>query len=285
MTRRTNVYLAIVKDTWREARSRHVTRILLGLVLFGLAVFLFAADVNVEDGRMHGCGCFGQQMPVQMDADHVQAVVRMVLKTWYWIIFVASVVTSILVSSSWVPQTFTRGTLDRFLARPVSRTEFLLVRQASSLLVVVLGHSLLVAGVFLITGAKTEIFDGSFLLAAFLMPLLVFIAIYGYMTLVGILTESVPVCAVTGFAVFVLAAWAGHAHKQLTAGQAEVSAVWKAVVGAVHFVLPRVYWMAHLGSYWVKEAEVPWERPIVANTAVTAVVFALACLAFRRRDY
>ena len=278
-------YRAIWLDTWREARSRQVIRVLGGIVAVVLAFFFFSVDLHTDQGVLKGCGCAGARMPLPEGID-VGRVVNGILGIWYLGIFVAGVSTGILVLAQWVPQTFTRGNIERYLCRPLGRSEFLLARQASTFSIVAAGHVTFVLGVFAITGLKSGVYQGGFVLAATVAPLLVILAVQGYVTLVGLLTESIPVAGITGTLVFVFG-WLIQVMKDRADFlPPEGHALYKAVLAALWSVLPRVDSLIGVGQAWLRGGNPPdWGKPVVQTAAVVVGVFALSCHVFRKRDY
>ena len=285
MTGRLAAYRAIVADVFSEARDRHVLRIMAVLIFLALWLFIQSKGMDFYEGESEGCGCANRVLSVSDDPEDDAFFVNESLRIWYFSIFMATLIIGVLLSAPWVPQTYTRGQLDRFLARPIGRTEFLLVRQAGYLSIIALGNAVLMTGLFLIAGLKSGTFFWGFLAAGTILPLIGFTAIFSYMTLVGVLFESTPLCGVAGLLVPVISMWSKSAKAQLMQGGPEGNRVTEAIVDILYFISPRLEQLRGLGRPWIMGKEVPFAETILINLAVAACTFALAAIVFYKKDY
>jgi hypothetical protein len=122
-------------------------------------------------------------------------------------------------------------------------------------------------------------------MAATVTPLLVVLAVQGYVTLVGVLTESVPAASTAGAILFV-AGWWIQGFKDSFAADNPVGKVFaKAAIAVAWAALPRVAWLHRTGQAWINDRSPVWEKPVLQTAVVIIAAFVLACLAFRKRDY
>lgn len=253
------VFAAILLDVWRESRARHVTRILWGVVALLLLFFGFVQSLEAET-------------------------VRIKMYMWYYFLFYAAVFTGILATSPWVSQAFSRGVLDRYLVRPLGRAPFLFARLLGSYLVVLSGYGTLIAGMFVIGGVRTGVWDTTFLWAALVPPMLTFLGVFLYMAVVGLWTTSPPATALAGFGTFALSFVVAIARQRIALGF-EPNLIWEWIVRALHWLLPPVQRLMAAGKFTMRGEAVDWPDVLIAAAVPIAAAALAAGHLFNRKDF
>ena len=190
-----------------------------------------------------------------------QLLVRTVLGRWFsWFLFPGTLIVGIYLSVQWVPGTYTRRTIDRYVSRPIGRTAFLLVRQASALSIVAAGNAALVAGIFLIVVVKTGVYPWAFLVAGTVLP---DAGVHGGLRLHDVggrpSLESPAVCGIVGFFAALLG-WFNNrpsSHDGMGPG-----AVTRWLLDLVEWGIPRISWVRALGKTTIAGiADPQWYYP------------------------
>jgi ABC-type transport system involved in multi-copper enzyme maturation permease subunit len=280
MTQNVAVTVALVKDTFREAFARKVFWGFCGLSTLCILFFLFILKIDLVEGAMATVSLFGHAAGQAIDpAGFVRLVcggIAVFLYTW-------GLALAVFASGSLVPGLLEPGRIELLLSKPLSRAHLLLGRYLGILLVVAANIVWLVAGLWVILGLKTRIWDPAFLVAC-ASALFIFAVMLGLITLLGVLWESAALSVMVPVALMLLSPILAQGK---FAGRLLNSEWSRQLYRGIYHVLPKVYDLGHMTLQIARRQPLP-EGAWLA--VATTALFGCATLAgglwvFSRRDF
>ncbi|VTU00467.1 Uncharacterized protein OS=Singulisphaera acidiphila (strain ATCC BAA-1392 / DSM 18658 / VKM B-2454 / MOB10) GN=Sinac_7491 PE=4 SV=1: ABC2_membrane_2 [Gemmataceae bacterium] len=214
---------------------------------------------------------------------------------------------SVILTAFYVPNMIRKGSVDLLISKPIGRTPLLLYKYVGGLTFIFLVSAFTVGGMWAVLGARSGFWDPTFLV---LIPVLTFAfaILYSVSVLVGVLTRN-PIVAMLATIAFMFLLWLagkGKAFVELTeatrgAGDEGPPGWLVTLVGVTNTVLPRYRDLDTITSKLITDgtltaAEAPlfspaalldypsWGATFGMSFAFIAVMLALACWAFNRRD-
>jgi ABC-type transport system involved in multi-copper enzyme maturation permease subunit len=194
-----NATLALIEDTFREAFARRIFWGFFGCSTALLAFLIFIMRVDVVEGALATVSIFGNSLPstgIANLVEQTQSVIAMVL-------YFAGMALAVFASAGLVSAMFEPGRIELLLSKPVSRVHLLLGRYMGNVLVVSANIWYLVAGCWIIFGAKTGYWGAGFLLSS-LCTIFVFCVLLAVIVLIGVLWDSAAVAIMVTFAIMIL---------------------------------------------------------------------------------
>lgn len=210
---------------------------------------------------------------------------------------------SVIVTSFFIPNMLRKGTIDLLIAKPIHRTSLLLCKYIGGLSFMVLTTGFTILGIWVVLGLRSGIWPTGFLLSL-LVLIFQFALFYAISLFIGVFTRSpilsILICAVCWFVLWLV----GVSYSALPVLK-EGKVLPEAVTGTIettHFLLPRYKDLDTLASRFVirdiygdKAAEtresnrltsdVRWDASIGVTLGYIAVLLALSCWWFSRKDY
>jgi ABC-2 type transport system permease protein len=271
---------ALIVDTWRESFARYT---LLGFVAMStlfLLIVAFALNLDIVDGALAAITLFGHPLDVRTGTSIDQIVVGG-LAAFAGLTYALGVFLAVFTTGSQVPNLVRRGTVDLYLARPLSRTHVLLGRFAGASTLVLANLTYLCGGLFLIVSLKTGVWNTRFLLAGAVI-FAVFISFLGFMFLVGVISGSTPLSIMLPYAVYVISMPLA-AHQRIEA--LVDSRLAAQVVNILYWALPKT---AELGRAMVRLVlgrGAPGLVPLATTLAFGGVCLTIGAVVLNRRSF
>lgn len=272
---------ALIVDTWREALARFTLLGFLAASVLFLLILTFALNLDIVDGTLAAGTLFGQALELRGNKPAIDQVVTTGLSVFAGMLYALGVFLAVFATGSQVPHLVRRGTVDLYLARPISRAHVLLGRFLGAMTLVAANLAFLCGGVFVIISTKTGVWNPRFLAAAGLI-FLVFLSFLGFMYLVGVLSGSTPLSIMLPYALYLLSMPLA-AHEKIEA--AMDSRFWAGVVRALYWILPKT---AEIGRDMVRLVMGqggPSAILLLSTAAFGVVCLALAALVFQRKNF
>src|ERR1700761_5786637 len=182
---RAPVLLALISDTFREARARWLFWGLFGLSTLLIAIFLFVLKIDIVQGAVSFMG-------IETTAHPIYNIRKFVNVSYSWVsivLYIWGTFLAVFASAGLIPTILEAGRISLLLSKPISRPTLLLGRFVGNLLVVATNHVYLICSIWLIIGIKTNIWEPRFLLA---IPISIFVfsVLLCVVVLIGVVTES-----------------------------------------------------------------------------------------------
>ncbi len=203
------------------------------------------------------------------------------------------------VCSSFVPSMLQKGTLDLVLARPVGRVPLLLWKYLGGLSFIFVFGSFLIGGCWVALGLRTGYWDPMFLLSVGVL-MLGFSFLYAVSVTVGVWSRSTNMAFMVSVGVWGISSSATGLYRSRDV-LLKSSPEWvKTLIEVLYTILPKITDLDTLNTWLFSKAtldpmaydrimkelpEVDWFFSLGTSFAFAAVVLALGCRLFYKRDY
>jgi ABC-type transport system involved in multi-copper enzyme maturation permease subunit len=181
-------FLAIIQLTIRESLAKKTFIAFWAISTFICLLFIFALNLDIVNGAESSIKLFGLEGPQLVELNKIIIGVEAGVA---FLLFTGGIFMSLFATSNLIPTLLQPGFIDLFISKPVSRLEIIAGRFTGALVIVALNIFYLIIFTFLIMSLKTGIWNWSFL-AAGLMILITFSALFALMTLLGVISGSGP---------------------------------------------------------------------------------------------
>ncbi|HUJ15631.1 MAG TPA: ABC transporter permease subunit [Thermoanaerobaculia bacterium] len=280
--------VANIEDVLREAAARWI--LITYFLLSTIFLFIFASAVNLDiiNGTLAGARLFGKDVQMSGNEIPIEKLVLGFESGFSFVLYLLCTGLSIFATAHLVPRMQEKGTIDLYLARPVSRVKLLLSRYVAGLVLAGSNILYLVGTVWLIVIWKTHVVHPRFFLGGVLI-LFVIATLLAFAFVVGVVTSSTAVSIMTSFGLFIFSAML-VAHDRIAAA---VSHDWEAwLINGLYWVVPKTAELGAAVVTFVSGNKVP-ERladTLGPQTFWTTAVFTVACLAlaswlFQRKEF
>ncbi|MGH9657079.1 MAG: ABC transporter permease subunit [Bryobacteraceae bacterium] len=268
---------ALVRDTFREAFARKIFWGLFGFSTLMILFFLFIMKIDVVEGTLATISLFGNESQAQ----DVQRLVRSAHSGIATYLYSIGLFLSVFASAGLIPTMFEPGRIELLPSKPVSRAHLLLGRYAGSLLVVAANMTYLVVAVWIIFGAKTNVWSHQFLYST-VLTIFVFAVLLTVVVFVAVVWESSVLATIATFAVMMIGMLVAQRHlleRLLTSEWA------RDIVRVLYHVLPKTWDLGNLVRQLVLGQPVQTWTPVWSSALFGAVVLAAGVYAFTKRNY
>ncbi len=272
--------LALVRDTFRESLARKIFWGFLGCSTALILFFSLALNIDLVEGAMAAVTIFGQDVAHGQLAD-VQLIVKRILGAVAAFLFTAGLFLSVFASAGLIPTVFEPGRIELLLSKPVSRTRLLVGRYLGTLAVIGANMFYLVAGVWLVLGAKTHIWDPHFLLAAAL-ALFAFAVILAVVLAVAVTSGSAVLATMVSY-FFVLMSPLLAQHERLAPLFRRPWA--RNVMKLLYYAFPKVFDLGNMARLALEGKAFTTWMPVWSSALFAGLMLAAGLWAFARKDY
>jgi len=270
------VTLALVEDTFREAFARWIFWGLFGLSTLMILFFLFLLKIDVVEGAVATLTLFGRTR---------ERDVNLMIRGFYGgiatFIYSWGMALAVFASAGLIPRVLEPGRIELILSKPVSRLRILLGRFLGNTLVVASNIVYLVAGVWLILGAKTGIWGPRFLITI-ATSIFTFIVLLTVVVLLGVLVESTALATMVTVGLMILSAVLAQTSLAVRLLSSEAyRQTWR----ALYYALPKVYDMGTMTLDLVRGNAFGGWMPIWSSALFGLVMLGAALTIFEKRDF
>jgi ABC-2 type transport system permease protein len=282
------VLVANIEDVMREAAARWTLIAYFFLSTLFIIIFASAINLDIVDGALAGAKLFGKE--VQMGGNDV-SIEKLVLgfETGFsGFLYVFCTFLAIFATAHLVPRMQEKGTIDLYLARPVSRVRLLLSRYVAGLILAGSNVVYLMGSIWAIVAWKTGIANSRFLLAGSII-FLVIAVLLAFAFLVGVFTSSTAVSIMTTYGIFFFGLMLA-AHDKFAAA---VSKQWQAwTIETLYWVFPKTAELLTAVVAFVGGDQLPERimRTLSPAPFLTTAAFGVGCLTlaswlFTRKEF
>jgi len=212
---------------------------------------------------------------------------------------------SVILTAFFVPNMLRKGSLDLLVSKPIGRTPLLLYKYVGGLTFIFLISAFTIGGIWLVIALRSGFWDPTFLI---LIPVLTFTfaILYSVSVLFGVLTRS-PIVAMLATVAFMFLLWLVGWGKTIldvmrNVERGEGPPSWLVtLVDSLHTVLPRYKDLDTITSKLIIDGTLTpmeaqqvspvtlvaypdWGATVGVSLAFIAVMLALACWRFQKRD-
>jgi ABC-type transport system involved in multi-copper enzyme maturation permease subunit len=274
------VLWALILDSFHESLSRKIFWGFAGCSSAVILFFLVALGIDTGEGSLATINLFGMAVnPGQMIP--VDAVVGVMLGTIAAFLFSIGLFFAIFAAAGLVPTVLEAGRIELLLSKPISRVELLLGKFSGAVAVIGVNLIYLVAGVWLVIGAKTGIWKPMFLFSA-LLALLAFAVMLSIVQFVAVLTHSAVLSTMVAYFVLLVSAIASSYD---SIGPLFASGGTQYLMQTVYYVRPKVFEMGAIARLAASGDPIASWMPVWSSLLFGGVMLAASCWVFDRKDY
>jgi ABC-2 type transport system permease protein len=274
---RSRVLIALVADTFQEARARWLFWGLFALSTLLILLFLFVLKIDLVEGAVSLFGVESTTRTVDIR--------RFVIASYSWvsvILYIWGTFLAIFASSGLIPSVLEPGRIALLLSKPMTRPVLLLGRYVGNVLIVGANHAYLIGTIWIVIGIKTGIWEPRFLLS-FFASLFIFSVLLCIVVLVGVISESAALSVMVAVATMLVSTILGQRQLVVRLLSSEWSReLWQ----GLYWIVPKVYDVgAALKQVVIYDREVDWLTPVWTSAVFGIAVFSAALYVFKRRDF
>jgi ABC-2 type transport system permease protein len=274
----TKVALALILDTFQEARARWLFWGLFGLSTLLIAIFLFVLRIDVVQGAV-------SLMGIQGTAHPIYDIRRFVNVSYAWVsiaLYIWGTFLAIFASAGLIPSVLEAGRISLLLSKPLTRTMLLMGRYLGNILIVVINHVYLICSIWLVIGIKTNIWQTRFLLA---IPISIFIfaVLLCVVVLIGVVFESAALSVMVPAALMLISTILAQRQIVVRLLDSEWSRnLWL----AFYWIVPKFFDLGSAMKQMIQyDRDANWITPVWTSAIFGLVVLSSAMYVFHRRDF
>ncbi len=283
------VLVANIEDVMREAAARWTLVAYFFLSTIFIIIFASAINLDIVDGALAGAKLFGKEMEVGPgDQISIEKLVLGFESGFSVFLYFICTFLAIFATAHLVPRMQEKGTIDLYLARPVSRVRLLLSRYVAGLILAGSNVIYLMGTIWLIVVWKTGVANPRFLLAGSIIFLIIAVLL-AFAFLVGVFTSSTAVSIMTSYGIFFFGLMLA-AHERIAAA---VSKEWQAfMIETLYWVFPKTAELGQAVVAFVGGEALPNEvmaalspAPFLSTAAFGVGCLILASWLFTRKEF
>jgi len=268
----------LIRDTFREAMARKIFWGLFGLSTLMILFVLFLLRIDVVEGATATIGLFGFERTRLMDVDRIVRGAHSFVAAF---LYSFGMFLAVFASAGLVPAILEPGRIELLLSKPVGRAHILFGRFAGTLLVVTANIAWLVAGVWVVFGWKTGIWNAAFLWTI-ATTVFLFSVLLSVVFLTGVAFESTALSTMIPVAMIIVSPILAQERTMVKLMSSEWSRqVWR----GLYYALPKAADLAMVTLGLVRDRQADWWWPVWTSGVFGAVSLAAAVILFRRRDF
>jgi ABC-2 type transport system permease protein len=276
----TTQVLALLRDTFRESLAKKIFWGFLACSTLLILFFLLALNIDIVEGARAAVTLFGKEVNRGRLVD-VDFMIRKILGGVAAFLFTAGLFLAIFAAAGLIPTVFEPGRIELLLSKPVSRVRLLLGRYVGTLAVIGCNMAYLVLGVWTVLGAKTGVWNWSFLLAAAL-AVFAFAVILTVVLLVAVASNSGVLATMVAY-FFVIISPLLAQHERIAP---LFSHAWsREVFVTLYYLFPKIYDLGNMSRLALVGKGFESWMPVWSSAAFGVVTLAAGLWWFVRKDY
>jgi ABC-2 type transport system permease protein len=273
-----SVIVALISDTFQEARARWLFWGLFGLSTLLIAIFLFVLRIDIVQGAVSFMG-------IESTARPIYNIHKFVNVSYSWVsivLYIWGTFLAVFASAGLIPSVLEAGRISLLLSKPLTRTMLLLGRYAGNLLVVAVNHVYLICGIWIIIGLKTNIWEPRFLLAI-PISLFIFSVLLCVVVFVGVVSESAALSVMMSVALMLISTILAQREFVVRLLDSQWSRdLWL----TFYWIVPKVFDLGvAMKQIILYDRQTDWFTPAWTSAAFGIAVLSAAVYIFRRRDF
>ena len=241
-----------------------------------IIIFASAINLDIVDGALAGAKLFGKEVEMGGSEISIEKLVLGFETGFSGFLYVFCTFLAIFATAHLVPRMQEKGTIDLYLARPVSRVRLLLSRYLAGLILAGSNVVYLMGSIWVIVAWKTGVWNTRFLLAGSII-FLVIAVLLAFAFLVGVFTSSTAVSIMATYGIFFFGLMLA-AHDKFAAA---VSKQWQAnVIETLYWVFPKTAELLTAVVAFVGGEQLPERivRTLAPAPFLTTAAFGVGCL-------
>jgi ABC-type transport system involved in multi-copper enzyme maturation permease subunit len=272
------VVLALLFDTFQEARARWLFWGLFGLSSLLIAIFLFVLRIDLVQGAISFMG-------IESTTHPIYNIRKFVNVSYAWIsiiLYIWGTFLAIFASAGLIPSVLEAGRISLLLSKPLTRTALLMGRYLGNVLIVTINHVYLICSIWVVIGIKTNIWEKRFLFA---IPITIFIfaVLLCVVVLIGVVFESAALSVMAPAALMLISTILAQRQIVVRLLDSEWSRqLWL----AFYWIFPKFFDLGSAMKQIIEyDHEANWITPVWTSAIFGIIVLSSAIYVFQKRDF
>jgi ABC-type transport system involved in multi-copper enzyme maturation permease subunit len=272
------VAIALILDTFQEARARWLFWGLFGLSSLLVAIFLFVLRIDLVQGAISFMGIEATTHPIY----NIQKFVNVSYAWVSIVLYVWGTFLAIFASAGLIPSVLEAGRISLLLSKPLTRTMLLMGRYLGNIFVVAINHIYLICSIWVVIGIKTHIWETRFLLAI-PISMFIFAVLLCVVVLIGVVFESAALSVMGPAAIMLISTILAQRQIVIRLLDSEWSRnLWL----AFYWIIPKVFDLGSAMKQIIQyDHEANWVTPVWTSAIFGLVVLSTAIYVFQKRDF
>lgn len=271
-------FMSLIADTFRECLGKKILLIFFSLSTLVILCMIFIFNVDIKGNYAAISAFFGHQT----DTVSLTVLKEGVLKleaVFATALYTAGIFLSLFATADIIPSMMTKGRIELYLARPVSRASILLGKYAGAALVIAINIMYAFTGIWIVLGIKTGIWNFNFFYA---VGAIIFMsaAFYAFMIFISILSRNTAVTIIVTYFMIVLTPMLA----QREALKFISNSVFMYFLDALYWIVPKYVEVAVITKDLVQGNHIQSWTPVASSFFAALIVMNGAVYIFSRKD-
>ncbi|MCB0721529.1 MAG: ABC transporter permease subunit [Ignavibacteriae bacterium] len=270
------VFLALITNTFREAIQKKF--ILIIFVIISLLILLFLSFLSLD--TVDNMNSFIKSIGQESFRDAVIMFENgLISQVPFFVVFLLL----IIMVSSFIPSMLEKGNIDLIISKPISRTNIVLGKFISTIIIVFLILTYLVGVIWLIVSLKTGVWHFTFLLSIIGFTF-IFAVLYSLILLVGLISQNTIITILVNMLLFIpiTGVLSNREHLIYTF---ITNGVVKGIIDFIYYILPKPWDMHDMMLKIIAGQPVDSWQPLITSSIFMVTMLALSIYYFKKKDY
>jgi ABC-type transport system involved in multi-copper enzyme maturation permease subunit len=272
--------LTIIKDTFQECRGKKILLSYFLISTLGIIGLMVIFNVDIAGNRAAIGALFGKEMD-DIALAKLQQVIIQVEGFFAMAIYTLGIFLSVFATADLMPGMMTKGRVELYLARPVSRPMLLLGKLAGSTGVVAVNVIYATAGIWLVLGVKTGVWNVNFLYSALLI-IFMFAVMYTIMMLASTFIRSTAVVIIITYVLMMLSPLLAQRDTIMVFIH---NTYVKHIIEIRYWITPKYHEVSVITKNVVTGKPIESWTPVISSLLIGLIVFNVTAFIFSRKDF
>ncbi|KPK95680.1 hypothetical protein AMJ80_04185 [bacterium SM23_31] len=270
---------AIVYDTFRECLVKKIFLSFFIASTIGIIGIYVILNIDIIGNKVAISSLFSKGEEIA-SMEQFEDIIIKVEAFFAMALFSIGLFMSIFATADLTPSLMTKGRLDLYLARPISRVQLLFGKYCGAVAVAAINILYAIAGLWLVIGIKTGIWNINFLYSG-LNIIFMFSVLYTFVMLIGIFIKSTPVNII---AVYIMVSLS-----PILAQKDEIflfinNKVLEHITDLLYWITPKYYEISIITKNLVEGNTMPSWTPVISSIIIAVAVMNLSLYFFSRKN-
>ena len=268
----------IVKDTFRECLGKKILISYFLISTLGILGLMFIFNVDIAGNSAAISTLFGKEQG-NIALSTLQTGVIKFHGVFAAALYSIGIFLSLFSTADIIPSMMTKGRVELYLARPISRATLILGKFAGATLIIAVNIIYAIGGIWIVMGVKTGIWNINFLYAVPAI-IIMFASLYTIMMLVGLLSKNTAVTIiVTYFAAMITPVLANRSSLTFI-----TSDMLKWTLDTLYWITPKYAEFAIITNNLVTGESVSSWTPAISSILIAIVALNISVYIFSKKD-
>lgn len=269
------VFLALITNTFREAIQKKFILIVFAIISLLIILFLSFLSLDTVDDMNNFMQSIGQDSFRDAVVIFENALISSVSFNVVFILL-------IILVSSFIPSMLEKGNIDLIISKPISRTNIILGKFISTVIIVFFILTYLIGCIWLIVSLKTGIWHFPFLYSIIGFTF-IFAVLYSLILLIGLISQSTIITILVNLLLFFPITGILSTREQIYTFVTNGAV--KGVIDFFYYILPKPWDMHDMILKLIAGEQIASWQPLITSTIFMLTMITLSIYYFSKKDY